>query len=171
MIRHVGHSTVGKVKMKKLILLTAILLLMAHFSEYTLMDKKVDLGDAAPAVGEALDGAGMIYISSDDRSLTVKVENNTGVVWQSGNMKQYRLEKKVEGEWRSLTQIGEFANTMELIIISDGESFEHRFDFSKRYGTLTDGTYRVVKSFWANYPPPADGEAFDLILEFEVKTK
>ena len=84
-------------------------------------------------------------------------------------MRDYRLEAEKDGEWYEVKQTGELANTMELMIVAPGESFEHTFLFANRYGKLPTGTYRVVKSFWANKTDTTDAHEFYLICEFDVK--
>ena len=113
-------------------------------------------------------GAIITLISADSTALTVKIENNTDSTWQSGNMKDYSLEVQKDGEWYTVNQIGEFANTMELMIFAPGESMTHTFRFSDRYGNLTPGKYRVVKSYWANKTDTADAHEFHLVCEFTV---
>jgi hypothetical protein len=84
-------------------------------------------------------------------------------------MGDYRLEIERDGEWYEVKQIGELANTMELMIFSPEQSLTHTFNFSERYGRLTAGKYRVVKSFWANATEKADAHEFYLICEFTVE--
>lgn len=107
-------------------------------------------------------------IESSPTSLTVRIENNTDSTWQSGNMRDYRLEAERDGEWYEVKQIGELANTMELMIFAPGESLTHTFEFGERYGTLPQGKYRVVKSFWANATPSTEAHEFYFVCEFVV---
>ena len=118
---------------------------------------------------ETLGGAVMTLIESSSSSLTVKMENNTDSTWQSGNMRDYRLEAEKDGEWYEVEQKGEFANTMELMIFAPGQTLTHTFEFAERYGNLTDGKYRVVKSFWANATATSEAHEFFLTCEFGVE--
>ena len=118
---------------------------------------------------ETLGGAVMTLIESSSSSLTVKMENNTDSTWQSGNMRDYRLEAEKDGEWYEVEQKGEFANTMELMIFAPGQTLTHTFEFAERYGNLTDGKYRVVKSFWANATATSEAHEFFLTCEFVVE--
>ena len=118
---------------------------------------------------DTLDGAEMIFVASTSASLTVKMENNSDSTWQSGNMRDYRLEAEKDGEWYEVEQKGEFANTMELMIFAPGQTLTHTFEFSERYGNLPAGKYRVVKSFWANSTATSEAHEFFLACEFDVE--
>ena len=111
----------------------------------------------------------MEYISNTSDTLTVKIENLTDSTWQSGNMRDYSLEAERDGEWYSVTQIGEFANTMELMLFAPGNELTHTFKFKDRYGKLPAGKYRVVKSFWANATETVEAGEFHLVCEFTVE--
>ena len=128
------------------------------------LGEKVDRDES-----ETLGGAVMTLIESSSSSLTVKMENNTDSTWQSGNMRDYRLEAEKDGEWYEVEQKGEFANTMELMIFAPGQTLTHTFEFAERYGNLTDGKYRVVKSFWANATATSEAHEFFLTCEFVVE--
>ena len=130
------------------------------------MEKKATVGDRAPDGREEYEGAVMQYVSSTDGSLTVLIENNTDSVWQSGNMRDYRLEVEKDGEWYTVEQIGELANTMELMIFAPGDALTHTFVFTERYGKLEAGKYRVAKSWWANASDTREAGEFYLYCEF-----
>jgi hypothetical protein len=84
-------------------------------------------------------------------------------------MRDYSLEAEKNGEWYTVNQVGELANTMELMIFAPGETLTHTFEFKERYGNLPSGKYRVVKSFWANKTETADAHEFHLVCEFTVE--
>ncbi len=159
--------------MKKLIFIASLVLLLATVTGCgeidNLLGKTATLGDKADEVLSTYEGAEMKYISSASDSLTVKITNGTASTWQSGNMRDYRLEAQRDGEWYEVTQIGEFANTMELMIFAPGESMTHTFNFKDRYGALPAGRYRVVKSYWANKTDTTEAGEFFLSCEFLVK--
>ena len=126
------------------------------------------LGD--PAGDKTLrEGAIMEYVSNTSESLTVKMENRTDSTWQSGNMRDYTLEAEKDGVWYTVTQVGELANTMELMLFAPGDEMTHTFKFSDRYGRLEAGKYRVVKSFWANASETIEAGEFHLVCEFTVE--
>ena len=115
------------------------------------------------------DGAIMEYISSTSDTLTVHIKNGTDSTWQSGNMRDYHLEAERDGQWYEVEQIGEFANTLELMIFAPGNEMTHTFSFFERYGKLAPGKYRVVKEFWANATETAEAHEFHLVCEFTVE--
>jgi hypothetical protein len=129
----------------------------------------IKLGDKSDGAKTEEQGALITLVSSNSSSLTVRIENSTDSTWQSGNMRDYSLEAEKNGEWYTVTQIGEFANTMELMIFAPGETLTHTFEFKERYGNLPSGKYRVVKSFWANKTETADAHEFHLVCEFTVE--
>lgn len=160
--------------MKKILFIAALLVISTSLASCEMINKFVP-GPSDVTAGEKSEtpkveekGALIALISADSTSLTVKIENNTDSAWQSGNMRDYSLEVEKDGEWYSVNQIGEFANTMELMIFSPGESMTHTFMFASRYGNLAPGKYRVVKSYWANKTATADAHEFHLVCEFTV---
>lgn len=161
--------------MKKIIIFAAFLVLVASLVSCNMIDKHLpEKGNATvgdKSEGEKIEqtGAACTVISADSSSLSVRIENNTDSTWQSGNMRDYTLEVKKDGEWYSVNQIGEFANTMELMIFAPGQTLTHTFSFADRYGVLTPGEYRIVKSFWANKTETEDAHEFHLVCEFTVE--
>ena len=160
---------------KPLIFISALILLSMSFvscdmiEKYSGEQKHSETGDASSLETKDYDGAMITHISSSSTSLTVKIENNTESTWQSGNMRDYTLEVERDGQWYSVKQIGEMANTMELMIFSPGQMITHTFEFAERYGTLDAGKYRVVKSYWANRTATEDAHEFTLVCEFTVE--
>ena len=160
--------------MRKIIALAAMLLLMASLFGCTMIDKVMNNDDASlgdKVEGEKIDydGAVMEYVSHTADSLTVKIANGTDSTWQSGNMRDYSLEAERDGEWYAVNQIGEMANTMELMIFAPGQTLTHTFSFGERYGKLSAGKYRVVKSYWANATETSEAGEFHLVCEFTIE--
>ena len=161
--------------MSRIIFVFAALLLLLSLVGCDMMDKYIPKKDAS--IGDKVEdgekvtegGADVTVVSSSDTALTVTIVNNTDSTWQSGNMRDYRLEAEKDGEWYEVKQIGEYANTMELMIFAGGQSMTHTFEFAARYGKLGAGKYRIVKSFWANATPTSEAHEFYLICEFTVE--
>lgn len=159
---------------KSLLLITALLIIVMSCSGCEavkgFINKKFGATFGELAGNKTLrEGAKMEYISNTSDTLTVKIENLTDSTWQSGNMRDYSLEAERDGEWYSVTQIGEFANTMELMLFAPGNELTHTFKFKDRYGKLPAGKYRVVKSFWANATETFEAGEFHLVCEFTVE--
>ena len=162
--------------MKKTLLIIAALVLVSVSligcdATKEFFDKKSDATLGGKSEGEKIsyENAEMMYVSNTSNSLTVKIVNNTASTWQSGNMRDYSLEAEKDGEWYSVTQIGEYANTMELMIFAPGQEMTHTFNFYDRYGKLAPGKYRVVKSYWANATETTEAGEFHLVCEFTVE--
>ena len=160
---------------KTFLLVLAIMLISASFTgcdinkEKTPENTGITVGEKVMNEKISFDGAKIECLSATAESLTVKIVNNTPSTWQSGNMKDYQLEVELDGEWYTVTQTGELANTMELMIFAPGEEMTHTFNFTNRYGVLTAGKYRVVKSYWANATESTAAGEFHLVCEFVVK--
>jgi hypothetical protein len=164
----------GDLMKRTLTVLAALLVILASFTGCDAISrfipgKTASLGEKTDGVTPTLEGAVMKYESNTSGSLTVTIVNGTESTWQSANMKDYRLEAEKDGEWYAVEQKGEFANTMELMIFAPGESMTHTFDFSTRYGRLTPGRYRVVKTYWANATENMEAHEFHLSCEFDVE--
>lgn len=161
--------------MKKTLILAAALILAMSLLGCDMIDKlkpprNAATGDKVEEDGaEINDGARVSVVSATDTSLVVKIENVSDSTWQSGNFRDYSLEVEKDGEWYEVKQVGELANTMELMIFSPGKSVTHTFEFSDRYGRLGAGKYRIVKSFWANATATEDAHEFKLVCEFVVE--
>ena len=160
---------------KTLIIIAAIIIISVSLAGCDavkeLSNKKSDATIGGKSDGEKIsyENAEMRYVSSTSNSLTVQIVNNTASTWQSGNMRDYSLEAEKDGEWYSVTQIGEYANTMELMIFAPGQEMTHTFKFDERYGKLASGKYRVVKSWWANATETTAAGEFHLVCEFTVE--
>lgn len=159
--------------MRKIILIATLALICASLVNCDMIRKEntddIKLGDRSDADKKLEEGALVTLIFADSTSLTVRIDNATDSTWQSGNMRDYSLEVQRDGAWYNVNQIGEFANTMELMIFAPGETLTHTFEFAGRYGNLTPGRYRLVKSFWANRTATADAHEFHLVCEFTVE--
>ena len=155
--------------MKRILFIALVCLLTCAFIGCDTSDKNSSISNPVEGEREEKEGAVMKYKSNTNTSLSVVMENNTDSVWQSGNMKDYRLEAERDGAWYEVEQKGEFANTMELLLFAPGETLDHTFEFADRYGTLSAGKYRVVKSWWANATETSEAHEFYLICEFTVE--
>lgn len=160
---------------KTLLMIAALLLISVSLigcdAAKELFDKNsgATLGEKSDGEKISYEDAKMTYVSSTSNSLTVEIKNNTASTWQSGNMKDYSLEAENDGEWYSVKQIGEYANTMELMIFAPGQKMTHTFNFADRYGKLAPGKYRVVKAYWANATETTEAGEFHLVCEFTVE--
>ena len=157
--------------MKKILFTAILLMILSAFVGCDIIKKNdgASLGDEVGDERTEKEGAVMDFVSYSDGKLTVKIENNTDSTWQSGNMRDYRLEAERDGTWYEVEQIGEYANTMELLIFAPGQTLTHTFSFGDRYGKLSPGKYRVVKSWWANATEDTEAGEFFLECEFTVE--
>ena len=161
--------------MRKNILIAAVLLIALSLSgcdmiNNALPNKNATVGDKVTENDNVAKNEGaMTVIEATATSLKVKMVNGTDSTWQSGNMRDYRLETERDGEWYEVKQIGELANTMELMLFAPNQELTHTFEFADRYGRLAPGKYRVVKSFWANATETAEAHELIVTCEFTVE--
>ncbi len=156
------------INMKKAIIFALIFAITAAFTGCNMKNEDMIIGDRSDISPISKDGAEVSVLNVTPSSLTVKIKNNTDSFWQSGNYREYSLEYKLGGEWYKVTQTGETANTMELVIFAPGEELTHTFDLENRYGKLNTGTYRLIKSYWANRTDSEDAHAFYITIEFDI---
>lgn len=102
-------------------------------------------------------------------SATLLVTNNTDLEIASGNAHDFLIEVLKDGKWKTI-EIGEWSNTAEAFGFVPGET-RVDIDWKKRYGTLPDGTYRIVKGFfvWEEDGPGGIDDTFHLTVEFTIE--
>lgn len=153
--------------MKKYLII-AICLMMALVTGCN-KNNDATVGDKAEEKEDAvISTEAMQLVSATGKSATVKVENTSDAVWQSGNWRDYHLEVMKDGEWYKVEQIGDFANTMELMIFTPGQKATHTFEFEKRYGNLPEGKYRIVKYWWAKATENKEAGELVTTCEFSI---
>lgn len=80
----------------------------------------------------------------------------------SGNLHDFLIEVRKEGQWKEI-DIGEWSNTAEAMGFTGTGEFE--LDWSRMYGKLPAGDYRILKCFWFD----DIDENFILGAEFTIK--
>ena len=100
--------------------------------------------------------------------MTVQVINNTDMEIESGNAFDMAIEVLKDDRWYSI-ETDEMANTAEALGFEG--TCEIEFDWSRIYGGLPKGKYRLVKWFW---PWAEDGtygldDMFCLTAEFSIE--
>lgn len=100
-------------------------------------------------------------------TVTVEILNTTDLEIDSGNEHDFGLQKEVDGKWYWLETKGEWANTAEALIYERDTPRELELTWDSRYGSLPEGHYRVIKSFF-EYRGPGDCTDFLLAAEFNL---
>lgn len=95
-------------------------------------------------------------------SATVRISNNTDTPMISGNTHDFLIEARREGKWKEIDR-GEWSNTAEAAGYTGTGEFE--LDWSRMYGKLPAGDYRILKCFWFD----DIDENFILGAEFTIK--
>ena len=95
---------------------------------------------------------------------TVEILITDNNVEQYGWGVEFRVEQKVNGEWKELEYISDDLSWIEIAYKLDGNNqVKMKVNFEKYYGTLESGIYRIVK-------PVYDNRYIDLYSnEFEIK--
>lgn len=77
---------------------------------------------------------------------------------------EFRVQQKVNGEWKELDYISDDLSWIEIAYaLGEDNQVKMKVNFEKYYGTLENGTYRIVK-------PVYDNRYIDLYSnEFEIK--
>lgn len=76
---------------------------------------------------------------------------------------EFRVQQKVNGEWKELDYISDDLSWIEIAyLLDENNQLKMKVNFEKYYGTLKNGTYRIVK-------PVYDSRYIDLYSnEFEI---
>jgi len=74
----------------------------------------------------------------------------------------YRIEKKENGEWKTVKQIGTYSFNLIALGTVTGE-LDFKLDWSERYGELENGEYRIVKTL------DTEGGKLELYAEFTIE--
>ena len=135
------------------------------------------IGVKETEVGEAFDGAVNEYPgvtltvaegSVQRGQVVITALNTTDKEIESGNEHDFGLQKEVNGVWYAVKpKEGEWANTAEALLFLKDEPVELTCNWAGRYGVLSDGHYRIVKSFF-EYRGPGDYTDFLLAAEFTI---
>lgn len=75
----------------------------------------------------------------------------------------YSIDKEEKEEWKTLTQISPHPFTLIGMLPGEDGKLEFKIDWSKRYGELENGRYRIVKSVYIN------GEQREIYVEFTIE--
>lgn len=99
------------------------------------------------------------------------ISNKTAEILITDNNKEqygwgveFRVQQKVNGEWKELDYISDDLSWIEIAYeLDENNQVKMKVNFEKYYGTLESGTYRIVK-------PVYDNRYIDLYSnEFEIK--
>ena len=110
----------------------------------------------------ALDKVSITIKEGTLTSATIVIQNKSNKELTSGEW--FRIDKLEDGEWIQVKSINrDYAfNAIAWIIKPRGE-FEDKVDWSKLYGELRKGHYRIVKEVYG------DGNKKVLYAEFDIK--
>ncbi len=125
--------------MKKGIIITIIvlvILIIMSFAIFIMLDKNVSNEGKADITMTIKEGT----LTRQSATIILESKNDYGCG------ESYSIDKKENGEWKSVNQINSYPfNLLGLIPGKDGK-IECNLDWSERYGELENGEYRIVKS-------------------------
>lgn len=76
-------------------------------------------------------------------------------------LKYYKLEKRIDHIWYELKPSGDVLFDEMGYLVDDNNELEMNIDWSKTYGNLTSGKYRIIKRIY-------DGEYRYFSVEFDL---
>ena len=112
---------------------------------------------------DVADKVSMIIKEGTPTSATIVIKNTSYKELTSGEW--FRIDRLEDsGEWKQVKSINDkyVFNAIAWIIKPRGE-FEDKVDWSKLYGNLKKGHYRIVKEVYG------DGNKIELCAEFDIK--
>ena len=112
-------------------------------NEYTLKNVTMNIKE------NTLTKSGAIIIITDD--------NKTKYTYEE----YYKLEKRIDHIWYELKPSGDVLFNEMGYLVDDNNELEMNIDWSKSYGNLTSGKYRIIKRIY-------DGEYKYFSVEFDL---
>ena len=112
-------------------------------NEYTLKNVTMNIKE------NTLTKSGAIIIITDD--------NKTKYTYEE----YYKLEKRIDHIWYELKPSGDVLFNEMGYLVDDNNELEMNIDWSKSYGNLTSGKYRIIKKIY-------DGEYKYFSVEFDL---
>lgn len=108
----------------------------------------LEVRSMVPPVLENFEGLSMEVTSQEAGAVTVRIDNHSDRDFSCGGGDDYVLEKEKNGSWEEVTQgDGSYAILPVAHNICAGNSESMTFQYQSRYGTLENGTYRILKPF------------------------
>ena len=107
------------------------------------------IGEVSDIVTNTEPGISLTILDSDASSATYRIVNETGRELMTDDMQVYFLQVRQDGAWHFI-DLGELklASTSVAYRVKDGETREVETSWEAIYGTLPEGTYRLVKTFF-----------------------
>lgn len=125
-----------------------------------------ETGDVFEKEVNALEGVSMVVLESSPVSARVEISNTTSRDIQFGD--DYDLQKLVEGKWYSVPYIiDNWAFHAIAYPAAEGKPVEWEAVWEEFHGTLSAGTYRIVKKI-LDFRGTGDYTEYYLAAEFSV---
>ena len=101
----------------------------------------------------------MDTVTSNGATIVVTDKNEDSYGWG----KSYKVQQKANGEWLDLTPIAEMSFEDLAYGLDKNGQFKQNVDWTRYYGKLEKGTYRIVKDTYDK------GYIYFYSNEFEIK--
>lgn len=136
----------------------------------TCCGKTLEIGAVAEQAVNTYSGVTMEIMDSTVTAtgMTVEIFNQTETEINSGNKHDFAIQVKKNGTWYEI-QMGERNNTSEAIVYSKDNPVQMEFSWSRTYGVLPKGNYRIVKGFFPWMEEKGRGATFALAAEFCIE--
>ena len=135
-------------------------------------------GSGGPDAGELFEGEVNTYEgvtmsvvdgTATPGGVTVNVRNSSSAEIDSGNAWDFFVQVEQDGQWYALETLQDkYANTAEAYVYETDVPRELELSWSRFYGSLEPGRYRVCKWF-SEYRAPGDDTDFLLAAEFTLE--
>lgn len=86
---------------------------------------------------EIVDGS----VTKTGASIIIKDTNENPYSWHE----EYKIQVKEDGSWKDVEPIEEASFRDMAYVLDENGEFEQKIDWSKIYGELPNGTYRIIK--------------------------
>jgi len=98
-------------------------------------------------------------------SATIIIKDTTG--WENTYDAgwDYRIDKYTKNKWKKLKSKTNYVYTMEGYHVDENNELIHELNWSKKYGELVSGKYRIVKEIKID----KYNKYYEFSVEFEIK--
>ncbi len=95
-------------------------------------------------------------------SMSIIITDTTGFNNAYGGGCEYRIDKKINGDWQEMKKIKNLPSYLEVFYVDEQNKLEFDIDWSITYGELETGEYRLVKSI------DIEKKLYEFTVEFEI---
>ena len=114
-----------------------------------------------------LEDVSMVVTEATDTSAEIRIENDSDLYFWYADTYSLEYFNEETGSWEQIPETGEYSYHDLAYHVLAGESSRWQTDWTERYGSLEDGTYRIVKILYEGQEAGDDG-AHTMMAEFTI---